>query len=1504
MKRIYTVLAILSLGLFNSEAFAGPQLVTFDKDTNNVCFPYTITFNNTSSLDTAGKVFYWTIQGTNVNDSISFDFAYTFTQPGNYWIQLRCDSMGIDFGNYQDNIDIIGFNGMLDISPDTIICPNTSINVQIHSNYDSLMWNWGDGSQWGQGNWNQHIYGDTGIYTLELYYYGQCGDTIIYQNIHVDETTTTNVTISGTQEACPNDEITFGINNSGSGYSAFWDFGDGNTSTSSNPTYSFADTGTYTIALTFTNSCGQVSYDTVSLHIDTMINNFDVNNFNRNPWNPCPNTTVNFSSNTVASSYRWVWTPGDTTSGKSVVHTFDTVGNYNVELIVTNGCGTSKSTVQAINVQLDLSNPPSAQFQFNEEIFQNNPDTVDICLDETLSFYNNSWNGNGETLFTWYFGDGDSSVSRDPSHKFTNTGLHQVDLIAWNVCGAADTMTKYVKVDPLLPPNPDFQVLMDSICQGETVLFFDDSQGQKRGSVYDVWFGDGDSLMNITTEQDTGVPVLAQHVYNSLGTYPYLFTVTNVCGNSDTAQGNIVVGSTSPSMQFYYVVNSTIQDNGDTNAVCPNDTVLFTGIGGISVMYDFGDGNSGPGESNGLGSAKHTYAAAGIYNAKAIFTDGCGGMDTVDMEVFVDSSSTPNANAWVSNTSVCGGDTITFQKNNWGGGNFNNIDNNTYMWTFGDGDTSYGGIVTHVYAMGGNYTAQYTMTNNCGSSSQQWNINITQASPYCSGLDSTYCNDDDPVSLIGLPSGGTWSGSGVSGSMFDPANAGVGIHTIVYTTYENGCYGTCEQTVEVLAVPAVIASANDTICEGESSLITVTGANTYAWSPSGSLDAPTGANVIATPTTSTTYTVIGTDANGCANTDSVTITVNPVPMLVASANDTICIGSASALSASGANSYSWTPSASLDNATIASPTATPSNTTTYTVVGTSDGCSDTANVIIAVNALPTVIASADDTICIGADAAALSVIGALTYNWLPASGLSGTSGASVSATPTVTTTYTVTGTDANGCKSSDAVQVVAKTPPSVSIVPSADTICNGEISNLRADGASTYDWSPGGSLDDSTVANVFATISVTSTYTVIGTDANGCVDTASVEVVVNNLPTVTASTDDTICDGQSSALTASGATTYSWSPSGSLDASTGANVNASASATTTYIVIGTDANGCSNTAMVTVVVNALPTVAASADDAICIGASSALNVSGANSYSWSPSGSLSTSTGASVTATPTITTTYTVIGTDANGCANSDSVMITVNNLPIITASADVSICTGDSTTLTAGGASTYSWTPNTGLNSATGSSVNASPASNTTYTVSGTDGNGCANTDTVIVAVNELPVVSFTDLDTIYCIDRSAVTMTGSPSGGTFSGTGVIGDTFDPGTAGLGTHTVSYTYTDGTTGCINSVSIDVLVDPCTGTIGGSVQTEKDLLIVYPNPNQGEFTIILEGLKNETEYIISITDLSGKEVMNKSIRTSNGMYRTDLDISGQAQGTYMLNVYGADKTIKKTIIIQ
>jgi hypothetical protein len=590
------------------------------------------------------------------------------------------------------------------------------------------------------------------------------------------------------------------------------------------------------------------------------------------------------------------------------------------------------------------------------------------------------------------------------------------------------------------------------------------------------------------------------------------------------------------------------------------------------------------------------------------------------------------------------------------------------------------------------------------------------------------------------------------------------------------------------------------------------------------------------------------------------------PLPVGPADVTMCNGSTTQLIAMNAVSYSWTPSASLDNATIANPISSATTTTTYTLtMGKGYGCPVIDPVTVTVNPLPTVVANSTATSVCAGTPVTLTGSGATSYTW------TGSVTDNVAFTPAVTDTYTVTGTDANGCVNTDMITVTVNPIPTVVANATATTVCEGTPVTLSGSGAMSYTWT--GSVTD----NVAFTPVVTDTYTVTGTDANGCTNTDMITVTVNPLPTVVAnSTATTVCDGSMVTLSGSGALTYSWT------GSVTDNVAFMPMMTDTYTVTGTDANGCMDTDVVTVTWYPVPTVTITASDtSVCSPMAVTLSGNGAVSYTWT--GNVTDN----VPFFPTVTDTYTVTGTDSNGCTNTNSIMVTVTPGPIVVANATATtICEGSPVTLTGSGSANYTWTGGVTDN------VPFNPIATDTYTVTGTDSSGCSGTDMITITVNPLPDVTAILPDTI-CQSDGIVTLAGGiPSGGTWSGPGVTGNTFDPSVSGLGVITLVYSFTDAN-GCSNSDTNSVVVDICAGI--ESIAITNSTLI--PNPTNGQFTIQL-ATASATPVQVEITNGLG-QVVTAFVMTGSSQ---QVDISTLGNGVYFVRLVSGDAVIVHRVV--
>ena len=344
--------------------------------------------------------------------------------------------------------------------------------------------------------------------------------------------------------------------------------------------------------------------------------------------------------------------------------------------------------------------------------------------------------------------------------------------------------------------------------------------------------------------------------------------------------------------------------------------------------------------------------------------------------------------------------------------------------------------------------------------------------------------------------------------------------------------------------------------------------------------------------------------------------------------------------------------------------------------------------------------------------------------------------------------------------------------------------------------------------------------------------------------------------------------------TYSWTGTGTFSSSaTIKNPTVTGASTGNYSV--TITNGCGSvTSGVSLTINPLPAITVNSAT-VCSGGSATLTASGANTYTWNTS-----SNSATLVVSPASSTNYTINATSTQGCVNSATTAVIITGSPTISVNS-ATICSGNTATLTASGVSTYTWS--TGSNSV---SITPNPTVTTSYTISG-NAAGCAVTasNTATVIVNATPTVVLNSITSPVCINSPTFSLAGTPTGGSFSGTGVTGNTFNPSTAGAGTFTISYSYTN-TSNCSSADSKTVTVNLCTGI---NETTVSNLLNVYPNPVQNELNIKIEN--SSAQYTLAIYAMDGKLLHSEtsvqpviSINTSN--YKA---------GVYMIRISTNDK---------
>jgi gliding motility-associated-like protein len=751
----------------------------------------------------------------------------------------------------------------------------------------------------------------------------------------------------------------------------------------------------------------------------------------------------------------------------------------------------------------------------------------------------------------------------------------------------------------------------------------------------------------------------------------------------------------------------------------------------------------------------------------------------------------------------------------------------TYAWNPTGGNSS---SATGLCA--GTYTC--TITDNVGATTTA-SFNITQPTAVTATQSQTNlsCNSVCNGSATVVASGGTpgysyaWSPSG--GNAATASSLCQGNYTCTITD-ASGCTATKTFLITQPAVlSASMSSSNATcnsICDGTATVSANggTGPFTYSWLPSGG-NAATASNLCAAG-----YTVTITDANGCTTTQSVTITEPVLLSATATSTPTGCsvsTGSATATASGGTGiyTYNWAPTGGTN------AVANNLGAGTYTVTITdANGCTTTANASVASAGGPVVsVQSATDVSCFGindgSSAISASGNGPFTYAWAPSGGNSANAG-NLSAN-----TYTVTITDVNGCSSTQTV-LITEPPQLAAAISSTPATCgnnDGSATVIASGGTSgySYSWNPSGG-NAATEINL-----ATGTYTVTITDANGCTISSSTTVTNSGGPTVSVqSFGNVTCFGSSDgsgtiSASGNGPFTYNWAPSG------GNAAVATGLSPGTYSVTVTDANGCTSVQTITITEPAQLLCTPSSTPATCgnpNGSATAGDSGGTGPYTYSWTGGQTTQTATNLTGGL-----YTVTVTDANGCAVTGTVNVTTTGGPAISlqSSADVScfgFTDGSATVNTTGnGPFTYSWSP-TGGTSATATNLGAG-----IYSVTVTDVNGCAQTQTVVVTQPPALQISSAGVDE-NCNNNdgsASATVSGGAPGYTYSwSNGAITATISNLVAG--NYTLTVTDTNGCTG--TSTVVISSISSATADAGTYVTISQGNTTMLNGTGNGTFT--------------------------------------------------------------------
>jgi len=654
-------------------------------------------------------------------------------------------------------------------------------------------------------------------------------------------------------------------------------------------------------------------------------------------------------------------------------------------------------------------------------------------------------------------------------------------------------------------------------------------------------------------------------------------------------------------------------------------------------------------------------------------------------------------------------------------------------WT-GTGVNAASGVFNPTTAGVGNWPISYSTGGACPNTGSV-TIQVTAAQASVITAPPTICTGASAVTLTANNAGGTWSGTGVNASgVFTPSN--VGTQTITYTPAAGQCYSAGTANIQVIQTPTVTITDVSPVCSTSPAFALVSSLAGVTWSGTG-VNSATG---LFTPTTAGSFAITATASGACAASDNTIVSVLAPTAIALSGPSQVCVssGPVNYLSNQVGGVWSGLPAVSSDGAF--SPNVAGVGGPYNLVYTMGDVCLSSQT--ISVEVLEQLYVSIDDNfqqLCVNSAPIVLTAnIPGGSWSGIGVNPITGTFNPSVSGAGDISVIYALGGQ----CPNSDYATVTVVAPPAVSITQPSPFCLNSLNTTLVANQLGGT-WSGTGILDPVTgsfspSAAGVGTTPITYTYT-----SAPCTVTATSNVVVNALPIVFAGNDAVICSGASTVLQANGASTYQWSINGGaavgLNNPAISNPSASPTTTTLYSVLGVDANGCTGVDQVQVSVNALPAVNAGSNVSICPGVPTILSASGASTYTWSPATGLTGANTATPSANPSTTQNYTVTGTDANGCQNTDQVSVTVFPQPVVTASSTSPIIECQTAQLTATGLVSYNWVNTAGADASiatpNASTTDVGPLTNASYAVAGLDANGCAGSATVSVVVNPITV-------------------------------------------------------------------------------------------------------------------------------------------------------------------------
>ncbi len=941
----------------------------------------------------------------------------------------------------------------------------------------SWSWNFGDGFTSTQAQ-PTHTFTDTGKFWVVVTMTTTNG-CVVKDSIRIQAGRPPNAAFTNTPAtACVKNLIYFNNTTTGA-QSYFWSYGDGGSSGGQSPPYMYFTPGSFVVVLNaFHNGCLDTAQRRVTINPPSV---------SFKPFPDCDTPLlVRFQNTSLGvQTYSWTFGDGNTSNQAQPTHTYNVAGIYNVKLLVSNA---TSGCIDTLTRQINLL-PGAVSITAND---------TTICRGDSVVFTGN-YAGNTAQSWEWTYQSPagwipHTSTSNTLTLPYSNAGRWGVKFVVENSNGCRDSVVKnsYILVTQ---PRAQFIVSDSAGCAPLTVNFTDfsaDLSGVPLTSRNWI-FGNGQTQTGGTS---------ATAVYPVRGNYDVILAVANGYGCTDTLRKTGFIKSLKPIAGI----------NPSDTVICPGAPVVLNNASGGGLFQNsrwaFGDG-----DSSSIGSATHTYRDTGVYNVWLVTTDSIGCRDTVLRQGLIRVQK-PTASFTASDSqTVCPAPfVVTFQ----------NASQSiiSSLWNYGNGRSSTLRNGGTAYTDTGVYTAALVVTDaeGCKDTAQKTIrvLGYSSALHYTPLLGCTPMTVNLTTNLQNIPSVIWDFGDGVTLASTDTAvthvyqTPGAYIPLLVVADGQ-GCATSSSgvDTVKADGITARFTTAG--ACSGQPVLFTdssqslFSGTAAQQWIfPGGNTSNATNPAYVLGPSGDYSVQLMATNSNGCKDTIMQTVTVRSIPVISAGKDTAVCPGSAVALGATGGVRYSWSPSAGLNDTTVASPSASPQIATLYTVTGTdSFGCPNSDSVWVRIKFKTTGNAKGDDSVCVGTSIR-LQAGGGTSYLWIPATGLEDSSMAAPLARPDSSTRYLVIIRDGTCVPDSHYVEVEIYPAPVVRAGPDKGVV-NGEsvLLETQISGAVNIRWTPTEGLSCNSCASPQAAPKKNTLYTVTAVSDRGCTNEDDVLVYVD-----------------------------------------------------------------------------------------------------------------------------------------------------------------------------------------------------------------------------------------------------------------------------------------------------------------------------------------------------------------------------------------------------------------